>query len=204
MLVSEKLISKDSRHGRASDGECDIVDEKNEIQIELITEFKSRIKKDKMPHKNIESFMLEFINSNLIHTSEALKEKFFDKEYTNKYKKGLGMFCFGDRTVVEKMLKKLLEQIKKTSVKNDYTRLYIIWYDLINDEYWLYSSSTIKPIKIESRFKIVNKKKIKYEEMDDQSNYLVLLKCIFKPLFIISYLSKKELIALIKRNNITC
>ena len=51
LLIKYSHISNRARHGISKLKECDIVDETTNKQIEVITEFKNRLKKDKTPQK---------------------------------------------------------------------------------------------------------------------------------------------------------
>lgn len=202
VLIDEKIIYSDSRHGKTENKECDIVDEKKNIQIEIVTEFKNRIKQDKTPHRNIELFMIEMVDNNLIHSSKAILKKFFEKTYTNKYNKQIGVFCFGNQKSVKIMLEKLKENIKGKNVKNDFSAIYIIWYDCIYDEYYFYNSNgKIKKLN-NIKTKIVCKKKIQFEDMQNNHKYLLVLKNVFKSESAVSYLTKEDIIDHLKNLNI--
>lgn len=132
-LSKRGIISKKSRHGLTRNNECDIVDEENKIQIEVITEFKSRIKKTKAPQEDFDSIGLECIGNIFIKPSKALLDKYYEKNYTNKYKKHLAIYCLGDRNAVIGLACAIQEDFKQMGkTKNDFEDLYIIWNDFYN------------------------------------------------------------------------
>ena len=200
VLIQEKIIDINSRHGLTQKNECDIVDEKHEIQVEIVTEFKNRLKKDKTPQKNIDMFMIEAIDNNLIKTSDALMKKFLYKSYTSDYQIELGIFCIGEQKSISTMLKVLQGNLENNNIKNNFKNIYIIWYDFILDEYYFYSSRNkdIKKLKNQS-LGLVKKKPISFKNMEDGKKYLIVLKNIFKEECALSYLSKTDIIKLVKQ-----
>lgn len=194
VLKKENIISKNSRHGLSDNNECDIVDEENKVQIELVTEFKNRVFKDKKPHKNIDMFLLEAVNNNLTVSSKAIIDKFCTKEYTDKFKKELGIFCLGNNLSIQKMLQVLQTNLKNQNIKNQFIKIYIIWNDFISDKYYLFNPNdkSIKELK-NINLTILNKNKIDYSGMRDNKKYLIIIKNIFNGKSAIGYFSKQEI-----------
>lgn len=194
LLVRYSYIDKRARHGIDTLKECDIVDEKNSKQVEVIVEFKNRLKNDKMPQNNIDMLVIENTDNNLIQTSKALINKYEKKEYTEKYEKGLAIFCVGNRESVITMLNQLIKNLKSKTVKNNFTMLYILYYDMVRDEYYWYPSLERDIEKVAGiSDKIIYKKEIDYNEMVDDEKYLIECKSIFNSGIMISYLTGKEI-----------
>lgn len=194
VLKKERIISENSRHGLSDKRECDIVDDKNKVQIEIVTEFKNRIFNEKQPHKNIEMFLLEEVENNLTISSEAILKKFCTKEYTNEFEKELGIFCLGSNLSIRKMVQVLNESLKNKNIKNDFTKIHIIWNDFISDKYYLFNSNdeSVKELK-NIKLKILNKNKIDYLHMEENKKYLIISKNIFDGNFTIGYFSKQQI-----------
>lgn len=132
-LSKRNIISKNARHGITDNKKCDIVDEENELQIEVVTEFKNRIKKTKTPQKDFDSLGLECVGNIFIQPSDALLKKYYDKSYTDKYKKHLAIYCIGNQEAVLGLAYTMRENIKqKGAAKNRFENLYIIWNDFTN------------------------------------------------------------------------
>ncbi len=199
LLMQEKIISTNVRHGIIENNECDIVDENKGIQIEIITEFKNRLKKDKAPHKNVDWFMIESVDNNLIKTSKALLNKFVEKTYTDKYDIELGIFCFGSKNSVKSMLEVLQGNLKNSNIKNDFKKVHILWYDFITNKYYLCSpdnkiNKEVQDLKLE----LVKMKIINFDDMQDGKKYLMTLKNIFGKESAIFYAEKNEILHRIK------
>lgn len=193
-LKKEGIISKDSRHGLTEKKECDIVDEKNKLQIEIVTEFKNRIIKDKHPQRNIEMFLFEAVANNITFSSQALINKFCSKDYTNKYAKELGIFCLGNFDSIKVMISTLNKTLKDKNIKNDFRNIYLIWYDFIDDKTYLFKSNdnSIKELK-DKRMKVFKKTEIDYTELKENKKYLIILKNIFSGERAIGYFSREEI-----------
>ena len=202
ILIDQGIIDKNSYHGSSNKHECDIVDEFNNHQIELVTEFKNRIKGDKTPHRNVEIFLLEAINNNFIHTSKALLDKFTSKDYTDKYEKSIGIFCFGSQDSIGTMLKVLDENIKKTNIKNNYKEIYLLWYDIAYEKYYFYSDKTGVVNVDNVQLQMVTKNLINFAEMEEDKGYLIVLENIFKKQTILSYMLKNDLREYLKELNV--
>lgn len=194
VLKQENIIDKNSRHGISGNKECDIVDEKNKIQIEIVTEFKNRMQKESQPQKNINMFLLEAVDNNLIVSSKAIINKFCTKKYTNKYEKELGIFCFGSTLAVKRMFRILKGTLQQQSVKNKFIKIYIIWNDFINDKFYLLNSNDKKTKELNNiNLKVLNKNKVNYCEMKDNERYLITFKNIFNDKVAIGYFTKQEI-----------
>lgn len=178
------LISKESRHGISLQHECDIVDEVNGIQIEVITEFKNRFPKDKIPHKNLGAMSLELVGNNFIHTSSAMSDKYYKKTYTSKYAKILAIYCIGNESAVEGMLKSIIKDIdNKGKTKNKFENVWIIYNDFIrNKTFFMYSIKNHVPIKkeIKTNVGILSRKRhASLKELNKTGSYYVYAKSIF-------------------------
>ena len=179
-LSKRGVISKQSRHGYANKNECDIVDEENGLQIEVVTEFKNRFRKTKTPQKDYDSVSLECIGNVFIQSSEALLNKYYSKTYTNRYRKYLAIYCLGNRSAVIGMAKSMIENLKRRGkVKNDFEGLFIIWNDFVNGDktYLMYSiNKDRQPIikEIITNVGLIKKDgRVKYSQLDptDSSTY---------------------------------
>ncbi len=194
LLIKHSYISEQARHGIANMKECDIVDDLNNKQIEVVTEFKNRLKKHKTPHKNIDLFILEFVDSNLIDTSKALIEKFLKKSYTDKYEKQIAIFCLGNTQAVKTMLEQLISNLKKKPIKNHFKKLYILFYDVITEEYYWYPTPENRIEKIDNlQDKIIYKTNVNYNDMHIGEKYLIECENIFTSETMVAYLSKEEI-----------
>lgn len=179
-LSKRDVISKQSRHGYANKNECDIVDEENGLQIEVVTEFKNRFRKTKTPQKDYDSVGLECIGNVFIQSSEALLNKYYSKTYTNKYRKYLAIYCLGNRSAVIGMAKSMKENLKRRGkVKNNFEGLFIIWDDFVNGDktYLMYSiNKDRQPIieEIITNVGLIKKDgRVRYSQLDptDSSTY---------------------------------
>lgn len=194
ILISFNYISKVSRHGIAEKDECDIVDEITGKQVEVVTEFKNRLKYDKTPQKNIEALVVECVDNNLIHTSPALIKKYVKNNYTDTYEKQLAIFCIGSKRAVSSMLKKLSSNLNRETVKNNFSVIYLLYYDLITETYYWYPSRDNKVIKLDNiKEKMIYKRKINYSDMKDNNKYLMTCINIFNEETLITYLTKSEI-----------
>jgi len=194
LLIKYSHISNQARHGISKLKECDIVDEITNKQIEVITEFKNRLKKDKTPQRNIDMLVIECVDNNLIKTSNALIEKYVKKEYTSKYEKQIAVFCVGTRESVATMLEKLVDNLKKKVIKNNFTKLYVLFYDLVKEEYYWYPTNNNDIGKVDNiDDRIIYKTSINYKKMSDDEKYLIECKNIFNSETMITYLTGKEI-----------
>lgn len=185
-LSRRGIISKNARHGSANDDECDIVDEKNNLQIEVVTEFKNRLKKSKTPQKDYDSLGLECVGNVFIQPSKALLDKYYEKNYTNKYKKHLAIYCLGNRDAVIGLSYAIKERFKQQGeTKNDFEDLYIIWNDFVdgNKTYIMYFMGDNKEPVIEEIFTDVGLikecGKITYSDLKDDEHYFWNTESIF-------------------------
>lgn len=196
-LFEKGVISQNYRHGLTQNKECDIVDEELGVQIEIITEFKSQIKKNQSPIKDYENLLLEMINTDLIKSSSALIEKFVKKEYSDKFQIGIAIFTFGTRktylTLLEDLSKKLHEN--PSSILNNYKSLYLITIDFLFDNiYFISSSKKIEEYKIKyDEIDFLKKEVIKLEDMNDNDYYYFVSRNIFNGNEEVSSVTKSEL-----------
>lgn len=194
LLIKYSYISVQARHGISKLKECDIVDETTNKQIEVITEFKNRLKKDKTPQKNIDMLVIECVDNNLIKTSNALIEKYIKKDYTSKYEKQIAIFCIGTRQAVITMLEKLVDNLKGKTIKNNFTKLYMLFYDLVNEEYYWYPTINDNIEKVENiADRIIYKIDVDYKNVIDNEKYLIECINIFNSEIMIAYLTGKEI-----------
>lgn len=194
LLIKYSHISNRARHGISKLKECDIVDETTNKQIEVITEFKNRLKKDKTPQKNIDMLVIECVDNNLIKTSKALIEKYIKKDYDSKYEKQLAIFCVGTRQAVATMLEKLVENLKEKVIKNNFNKLYVLFYDFVKEEYYWYPTTNNDIEKVDNiADRIIYKTDINYKNMLDDEKYLIECKNIFNSETMITYLTGKEI-----------
>lgn len=163
-------------------------------QIEVITEFKNRLKKDKTPQKNIDMLVIECVDNNLIKTSKALIEKYIKKDYVSKYEKQLAIFCIGTRQAIATMLEKLVDNLKEKVIKNNFTKLYVLFYDFVKEEYYWYPTTNNDIEKVDNiADRIIYKTDINYENMFDDEKYLIECKNLFNLETMITYLTGKEI-----------
>ncbi len=194
LLIKYSHISKHARHGISKFKECDIVDETTNKQIEVITEFKNRLKKDKTPQKNIDMLIIECVDNNLIKTSKALIEKYIKKDYTSKYEKQLAIFCIGTRQAVVTMLEKLADNLKETVIKNNFKKLYILFYDFVKEKYYWYPTEKNDVKKVNNIVdRIIYKTNINYKDILNNEKYLIECKNIFNSDIMITFLTGKEI-----------
>lgn len=176
-LSKRNIISRQSRHGYANKNECDIVDEENGLQIEIVTEFKNRFRKTKMPQKDYDSVGLECIGNVFIQSSEALLDKYYNKTYTDRYKKYLAIYCLGNRSAVIGMAQSMKENLKRRGkVKNNFEGLFIIWNDFANGNktYLMHSIDKDKqPIieEVKTDIGLIKKdEQVEYSQLDPTDN----------------------------------
>lgn len=193
ILIKNHLISKNARHGLHEKNECDIVDDSTGVQIEVVTEFKNRLKKEKMPHKNMNTMIIEIVDNNLIHTSPALLKKYTKKEYTDNYEKQLAIFCVGRSDSVITMLYELKKSLEKEKIKNNFKQIYILYYNFVSEKYHFISSTAGLLDVPHTNKKIIYKKNIDYDMMVDSNSYLMVCKNIFKNETFVMYLTKEEI-----------
>lgn len=188
ILENNKII-KNYRHGIADNKEADIVIEEENRQIEIVFEYKNKIKK-RGKIDNDPLIIFELVDSNLIHPSDSIIKKFYTKEYTSKYKKELAIFCIGDSNSIGTMLKQLPEYIENNSnIKNDYKKIYIIGYNFDKDNIIFYNGNEYKLLKgSDYDLRILNKRKIKFEELNNSDKYYIEMINIFNNHKIISIL----------------
>lgn len=206
-LSKRRVISRKSRHGLTKDNECDIVDEENRIQIEVITEFKSRIKKTKAPQDDFDSIGLECIGNIFIKPSKALLDKYYKKNYTNRYKKHLAIYCLGDRNAVIGLACAIQENFKQMGkTKNDFENLYIIWNDFYNGNrtYLMYSISGSKdnPLveEIHTDISIIKKcGETNYSQLDPDEYYILNTESIFDDKTAVGILPGSEIVKIINK-----
>ena len=199
ILILEKIISNDARHGETSKNECDIVDESQGIQIEIVTAFKLQMK-DKTRFSHDTFSIMELINTNLIRVSKGLFKKFYEKEYTSKYEKRLAIFSFGDLATTKTLLNRLVDMIKENpSLKNDFSNIYFITYDFILDEIYIFNGITINSYK-SNQFEInyIEKVETSVENIVNEEEYLLVTKNIFNKKEAITALNGKTLKQFIK------
>lgn len=200
LLIKYHYISNQARHGISNLKECDIVDEATNKQIEVVTEFKNRLKTDKMPQSNVDMLVVECVDNDFIKTSKALIDKYIKKDYTDKYEKQLAIFCIGNRKAVGTMAEKLINNLKDKVIKNNFTKLYILFYDLVKEEYYWYPTQNNDVKKINNiADKIVYKTYINYNDVLDDEKYLIECESVFNSETMISYLTGKEIKAFASR-----
>lgn len=198
-MIQEGIVSNGARHGFTANNECDIVDEERGVQIEIVTEFKNRLKKDKTPQKNVDMFMIEAVDNNLIKSSKSLMKKFVEKSYTNNYELELGIFCVGPKSSIKTMLEVLSNNLKNNNVKNEFKKIHILWYDFVTNKYYLYSSYDNFSRELQDlNLGLVKMKSVDLIDMQDGKKYLMILNNIFGKDGEISYLEKKDILNRIK------
>ncbi len=194
LLIKYSYITKQARHGISRLKECDIVDEKTNKQIEVVVEFKNRLKKDKTPQRNVDMIVIECVDNNLIKTSEALIKKYIKKEYTSKYEKQLAIFCIGTRQAVSTMIEKLANSLKEKEIKNKFTKLFFLFYDFVKEEYYWYPTTKNDVEKVDDIAEtIIYKNDINYIDIIDDEKYLIECENIFNSETMIAYLTGKEI-----------
>ena len=138
--------------------------------------------------------VIECVDNYLIKTSKALIEKYIKKDYDSKYEKQLAIFCVGTRQAVATMLEKLVENLKEKVIKNNFTKLYVLFYDFVKEEYYWYPTTNNDIEKVDNiADRIIYKTDINYKNMLDDEKYLIECKNIFNSETMITYLTGKEI-----------
>ncbi len=178
-LKARKMLKK-YRHGDTSAKEADIIDEINKTQTEVIFEYKNKI--DNREKKNVAPLLIsELIDTDLINTSDALIKKLYNKDYNENYEKQLAILCLGNKDATKTMLNEIEKNIEKIGCpKNEFKKIYIICIDIIDDILFFYNGSEwIYEKNDKYSKKIINKEKIKFENMNDNEKYLIETKNLF-------------------------
>ena len=179
-FLKEKEEINNYRHGETAANEADIVDEINKKQIEVIFEYKNKI--SKRGKVNADPLLIsELIDTDLIKTSDALIKKLYKKKYDEKYEKQLAILCIGNKASTKTMLVEIQNNIEKMGYpKNAFKRIYIICIDIIDDILFYYNGNKWDYEKNDKYSKkIMSKRKIQYDEIVDDEEYLLETKNIF-------------------------
>lgn len=139
-LLRNKDISNNYRHGSPDMRECDIVDEDEKKQIEVTT--LGIYKVAKKYASDVDQKAFSGYNSKPKELTKSLIEKFDKKDYTDKYRKGICIFLFGNQSIAAEMAVLIQEHIishAQQPSKNSFEFAYIIFYDIIAGLYFLYS-----------------------------------------------------------------
>ena len=92
------------------------------------------------------------------------------------------------------MLEKLVENLKEKVIKNNFTKLYVLFYDFVKEEYYWYPTTNNDIEKVDNiADRIIYKTDINYKNMLDDEKYLIECKNIFNSETMISYLTGKEI-----------
>lgn len=193
VLCRENQLAS-NRHGLTELKECDIIDEISGKQIEVVTAFKVPVE-DITRSKNDVFYLAELINTNVIQVSKALKDKLYEKEYTDKYKKELAIFCFGTKQSTRTLIDRLKEMIQKDKVlKNDFTKVHFIIYDFLFDKvYYICGRIKNEYSTDELIINFIKKDKISYYDIEKDKEYIIITKNIFNNETGISMLSGKDI-----------
>lgn len=180
---SEKLVARvlknnniiaEYRHGISEKNEADIVEENAKKQIEVIFEYKNKIKDKKRAKMDKGPLLIsELVDTNLIQTSAALEKKLYQKEYTSEYEIELAILCIGNRSSILTMMSKLKQLIENKGIpKNDFKSIYILGCDLFNNTLIFFDGKSIHRFQGEEYdIEIIDKKRITYEEIKDEKEY---------------------------------
>lgn len=184
-LQKQGIISRNWRHGKAEENEADLVDEEENVQYEIIYEFKNSLSKKKQSSHftSPELFIVQCIDNNYIHTSKPLLKKFTQKTYTSKYKTRLVIFNIGTYQTTKSLLAALNRELSSISIKNHFESIYVITYDCFSSSILFLQ---IPSGKIETNIPCDNDsigfveiKPIIYSDMQNDKKYLLRLKNIF-------------------------
>lgn len=191
ILQEEKILSPNARHGNSNQKECDIVDENQNIQIEIVTAFKLPMK-DKTRNKHDVFSIMELVDTNMIRVSDGIFKKFYNKDYTNTFQKQLAIFSFGDLKTTQTLLKRLKEMIDDNPhLKNDFSTIYLVTYDFILDVIHVFNGKSINSYP-NNKINYLNKIEISFDSLNDDEEYLITTKNIFNQKEAITILNGKE------------
>lgn len=188
ILQAKAGVSSSARHGYAGKMEADIVDEERREQYEITYEFKTELPKKQMKPDILyspEILALQLVDSPFIHTSRALEKK-LKKEYTDRYRSNLVILTLGTRQSVIAMLESLSEKLKSERiVKLNYSNVYIISLDFINEQALFARISSKEPFASESfsckndELGFINLTPVEFSSMEDTRKYLMVCDGIF-------------------------
>lgn len=204
-LQHKGVLSSEIRHGNADKCEADIIDEKTGKQYEVIFEFKNTIskKKDSIKFSNPEYLLPEIVDNYYIHPSKSLIGKFIDKEYTDRFEKNLVIFTFGTYSSTKTLLSVLGKKLesKEKNIKNHYKDIYIFTYDFVDSRLLFLQVTDPKYDEIdfcEEELGFISKKEINYDNIVDDTNYLMVCKEIFSGEENIGFFSGNEIKQFVK------
>ncbi|MBR0340880.1 MAG: hypothetical protein IJH64_01245 [Oscillospiraceae bacterium] len=186
VLLTSKEI-KEFRRGDAEKRECDIVDEYNGRQIEIVSFFDEKIPNSvrfKSDLSEEQALALENCDFGFNVVSDAVIKKFTKKEYTDKYEKELAIYFFGGSaetgrkiTAIEKELETHIEKIR-----NNYRNIHLIIHDPLDAESVIYCSKDrceSFPDSCSKYSPVTRVATVKSDEIQDDKEYFLLKENIF-------------------------
>ena len=188
ILRNKGILSPFARHGIASKGEADIVDENTREQFEIIYEFKTSLSKKKMKPNvlfNPEMQIIQLVDNPFIHTSNALENK-LKKDYNTQYSSNLVILTLGNEKAVASMIESLSKKIaedNKSHIK--FASIYIISLNFISETAIFARISGKKPFEIEEfpckneELGFVKLTPIEFSSINDESEYLIICSDLF-------------------------
>lgn len=187
VLIETGAISN-YRRGDTNSHECDIVDETEGRQIEIVSLFDEKIpasiryKNDEMRKQSIALDSCDFGKSII---PEGVIRKFKDKEYSDRYEKELAIYTLSGPGDIQRKLDSLKDMVKELIIrgelKNDFKDIHLIIHDPLFSESVNYFSSTMQKRidEKECSIKPIITKETKKEEITDNAEYFVLQENIF-------------------------
>lgn len=204
LMQNKGVISQNIRHGVAKNNECDVVDETNMVQFEIIFEYITELPKNKMDERAFtpEIFSLQLVDNSYIHTSRALIKKMRSKTYTNKYPIKLIIFNVGTLHTTQRMFEEFLKEFDADkNIKNDFRNIYVITYDFINQKIFFIDCKNPKFEAIPctpGEIDFISMNPVKITEISPENNYMLICKNIFDDSEALHYASGKEQLDFVK------
>ena len=186
ILKEKHIIGKNCRHGKSEENEADIVDEDSNNQYEVI--FENKYSRDtRSSRKNADTIfspewlLVQLVDNQYIHISEALKRKFSLNKYTEKYKLNIVILNVGTMATAKTMMSRLADYLNKEIF--DVYDIFVMSYDFLDERihFWQIKPSVSELFNIEDgQCSFVQKTKIDFADMMDDEKYLLVSEDIFK------------------------
>ena len=130
--------------------ECDIVDEDNHRQIEIVNFLDDKVRMFRFKHKpdSVEqSLLCEYIDMGTNIVPAGVIKKFTDKDYSDQYDKELAIYMIGSRMQARKKMEQLQRELEKEKehIRNNFQKVHIIIHDpLISESFILCSADKVE------------------------------------------------------------
>lgn len=185
-LLTSKEITE-FRRGDAERRECDIVDERNGRQIEIVSFFDEKIPNNVRFKNDLyeeQALALENCDFGFNIVSDGVIKKFTKKEYTDTYEKELAIYFFGGSSEATRKITAIEKELEVHigKIRNDYRNIHLIIHDPLDTESVIYCSKDrceSFPDSCSKFSPVTRIAAVERDEVQDDKEYFLLTENIF-------------------------